>query len=498
VERLAGCHLDPGWVQEVSYLGDRLEAISRTLAETSEFYCCGPPSNCLGDIPEAIGVRALEILFSSEEEAQAAAKKAKRGLLSFLRFLSWMLSLVQLRDTKLSSGDQQYLQQLRLDDHPKTGAIFNLTRDQHEINFPHWANNGVAFHYIWTEEEAKKKRFLRFSPEYHEEVAPLREAAKNDDISVENLPSYALWKDDLESSDWIGQNLRAGKMGVVEQRFSLSMRYSIVDRHLYGARPLVNWITIRVYAEHFKALIREGERETVCTFFRNNPIYKDKPAYGSQPLNHRFKLSNFAYEEVGESASEQARHYESNTVVREQVKNLYAPRPDRPFNSFNGGPALSLPGGLSANHRGRRGDHPGRGETSRASGPLRAGNIPAPRRSSCAASISSLGSRADLEIQSSWARAVAGQRRRSSHSLSPVRHEEKGKRRQARSLSSVRAQEPNRESIGFEEEFFSASDSSNSDTSDMDDGAGAEEYKIKEGTPFDASLDPVGSWSPKY
>jgi hypothetical protein len=157
VERLAGCHLDPGWVQEASYLGDRLEAISRTLAETSEFYCRGPPSNRLGDIPEAIDVRALEILFSSEEEAQAAAKKAKRGLLSFLGFLSWMLSLVQLRDTKLSSGDQQYLQQLRLDDRPKTGAVFNLTRDQHEINFPHWANNGVAFHYIWTEEEAKNK-----------------------------------------------------------------------------------------------------------------------------------------------------------------------------------------------------------------------------------------------------------------------------------------------------------------------------------------------------
>jgi hypothetical protein len=143
---------------------------------------------------------------SSEEEAQEAACTAKRGLLSLLGFLSWMLSVVQLKDTKLSAGDQQYLQQLCLDERPRTGAVFDLTRDQHEINFPHWANNRVAFHYVWTELEAKNKRFLRFSPEYSEEVARLRENAKGDDVSVEDLPSYPLWKDDLEGSDWIGQN----------------------------------------------------------------------------------------------------------------------------------------------------------------------------------------------------------------------------------------------------------------------------------------------------
>jgi hypothetical protein len=323
--------------------------------------------NRVGDVPSAIDVRAIEILFSNDEEAQEAASTAKRGLLSLLSFLSWMLSLVQLKDTKRSAGDQQYLLQLRLDDRPRTGAVFNLTRDQHEVNFPHWANNGVPFHYVWTEEEAKNRRFLRFSPEYYEEVARLREAAKGDDINVEDLPSYALWKDDLDGSDWIGQNLRAGKMGVTEHRFLPSMKYSIVDRHLYGARPLVNWSTIRVYAERFKALIRDGERETICTFFRNNPIHPDEPAYGRQPLQHRFALKDFAEEEVGESVPEQTRHYESNTVVREQVKNLYAPRRDRPFNSFNGGPALSLPGGASAPRRGRSRGRPRRNRTSRAS-----------------------------------------------------------------------------------------------------------------------------------
>jgi hypothetical protein len=319
----------------------------------------------VGDVPGAIDVGAVDVIFSNDGEAQEAADTVKRGLLSFLGFISWMTSLIQLRDSKLSTGDQQYLLQLRLDERPKTGAVFNLSRDQHEINFPHWANNGVAFHYVWTEEEARNKCFLRFSPEYYEEVARLREAAKGDAVSVEDLPSYKIWKDDLEGSDWIGQNLRAGKMGSVEHRFLPSMKYGIVDRHLYGARPLVNWSTIRIYAERFKALIRESERETVCTFFRNNPIHPDEPAYGRQLLQHKFMLQDFAFEEVGETVPEQARHYESNTVVREQVKNLYAPRPDRPFNSFNGGPALSLPGGASTSRRGRGGRNTTIAETPR-------------------------------------------------------------------------------------------------------------------------------------
>jgi hypothetical protein len=53
--------------------------------------------------------------------------------------------------------------------------------------------------------------------------------------------------------------------------------------------------------------------------------------------------------------SEQARHYESNTMVGEQVKNLYTPRWDQPFNSFNGRLALSLPGGPVPLPRGHKG-----------------------------------------------------------------------------------------------------------------------------------------------
>jgi hypothetical protein len=110
-----------------------------------------------------VDVRAINVLFPNDGDAQEAASAAKCNLLSLLGFLAWMLSLVQLRETELSAVDQKYLQQLRLDERPKTGAAFNLTvltRDQHEINFPHWANNGVPFHYMWTEEEARTKHFL--------------------------------------------------------------------------------------------------------------------------------------------------------------------------------------------------------------------------------------------------------------------------------------------------------------------------------------------------
>ncbi|KAJ7705726.1 hypothetical protein B0H14DRAFT_3526262 [Mycena olivaceomarginata] len=481
VERVAGCHLDSEWVQEVSYLGDRLEAISRSLADTSEFYSRGPGTNRVGDTPNPVDVAALEVVFSNVEEAQGAATQAKRGLLSLLGFLSWMLSVVQLKDTKLSSGDQQYLMQLRLSDRPKTGAVFNLTRDQHEINFPHWANNGVPFHYVWTEEEARNKRFLRFSPEYYEE----------------DLPSYHLWKDDLTGSDWIGQNLRAGKMGIEEDRFSPSMRYGIVDRHLYGARPLVNRTTIRVYAERFKALIRETERETVCTFFRNNPIHQDEPAYGRQPLRHKFALSDFASEDIGEPVTEQARHYESNTVVREQVKNLYAPRRDRPFNSFNGGPALSLPGGATSFPRGRsRGQSRHGGATRQVEPPTIGPSASISRRSS---RPSSRASRVEPDIQGSWARSIAGLRRRSSRSLSPPRREGKGSRRQARSLSSVRSGESDEDNAWFQEEFRSAAGSEAGSHSDDDAMMREETYGDKQDNPLlSAPLDSMSSWATKY
>ncbi|KAJ7838082.1 hypothetical protein B0H14DRAFT_3459694 [Mycena olivaceomarginata] len=378
VERLAGCHLDAAWVQEASYLGDRLDAISRSLAENSEFYCRGPPMNRVGDVPAPVDTKALEVLFSNDEEAQEAASKARRELLSLLGFLSWMLSLVQLKDTKLSSGDQQYLLQLKLDERPKTGAVFDLTRDQHKINFPHWANNGVPFHYSFVSAKRLGGR----------------------DVSVEELPSYATWKGDLEGSDWLGQNLRAGKMGVTLVR-------------VQGPSP--TGVTIRVYAERFKALIRDTERETVF-----------------------LALSDFAYQEVGESVPEQARYYESNTVAEAEISRDAGNRP-------------------SSEELHREGKHR---------------NPDAPH-----APLRRLAEAAALTLTSEAAGRVRSQKGRSS-----------GDR--ARSLSSVRTAESDGENAWFEEEFQSAAGSDDNGAYSQDEEMGVETFKAKQDdTPFEASLD---------
>ncbi|KAJ7864251.1 hypothetical protein B0H14DRAFT_3443598 [Mycena olivaceomarginata] len=342
VDRYAGCHLAHGWTEEAIYLGGRLHDIILSLVESSDFYRLGPPAYRNGDVPSALDEEELKFAFLSDRVAQQAAAKARRQLLSMLGFLSWFMSLIQLEHTRLSPGDQMYLRQLRLDERPKIGGVFDLTRDIHEINFAHLANNGVGFHYIWTPVEEKNGRLRRFSPEYYREIARLRAAGQEDGITHEDLPSYAVWKDDLEGSNWLGENLRAGKMGSVWTSFKPSMKYEIVDRYKYGARELTNWYTIRVYAERFKALIREGQRDTICTFFRNNPIHVDEPPHARPPMDHLYPLSTFADSEIGPAIPERESWYESTVISHEKAKNLYAPRldEDRLFNSFNGGRTL--------------------------------------------------------------------------------------------------------------------------------------------------------------
>jgi hypothetical protein len=226
--------------------------------ESSDFYYLGPPAYRSGDVPSALDGDDLTLAFQSDHAAQQAASKARRQLLSMLGFLSWFLLLIQLEHTQLSPGDRLYLRQLRLDERPKAGGVFDLTRDANEINFAHLANNGVGFHYIWTPVEEENGCLRRFSPAYYSEVARLRVSGQEDGITHEDLPSYGAWKDDLEGSNWLGENLCTGKMGSVWSSFKPSMKYEIVGRYKYGAWELTNWCTIRVYTECFKALIREG------------------------------------------------------------------------------------------------------------------------------------------------------------------------------------------------------------------------------------------------
>jgi hypothetical protein len=89
---------------------------------------------------------------------------------------------------------------------------------------------------------------------------------------------------------------------------------------------------------------------------------------------------------------------------------------------------------------------------------------------------------------------------RSSRSLSPIRHEGKGKQRLARSLSSVRTGTSDDEDTWFQEEFKSAAGSDDRDNSgDEDAKMGEPPFSEKQDeSPFSAPLDSVSSWMTKY
>ncbi|KAJ7713975.1 hypothetical protein B0H14DRAFT_3523131 [Mycena olivaceomarginata] len=93
---------------------------------------------------------------------------------------------------------------------------------------------------------------------------------------------------------------------------------------------------IRAYAERFKAATRSSHLSTICTFFRHNPINVDEPPFDRPLPVHRFALTNFALNADGDARPEGEYYYESSVRVREQVKTVYAPRPDRRFSSFDG------------------------------------------------------------------------------------------------------------------------------------------------------------------
>jgi hypothetical protein len=158
-------------------------------------------------------------------------------------------------------------------------------------------------------------------------VANLLNAAGGGDVQVEDPPSYPKWKEDLERIDWMGQNLRAGKRGSSDLSFSPNWEYEIVDGHGFGARPLYHWHMIRAYAERFRAATREGYQVTIHTFFRHNLISIDEPPFDRPPPIHRFRLEDFVHYADGEASPERDYYYESSVLVREQVKNVYDPRP---------------------------------------------------------------------------------------------------------------------------------------------------------------------------
>ncbi|KAJ7713976.1 hypothetical protein B0H14DRAFT_3523132 [Mycena olivaceomarginata] len=223
-----GSFLSADWTDEILLLGSRLHSICLTLANTSDFYRNG---GTVGEYPEPLDQERLRGVHQHSQAAQLVARATVRSVLSMLGFIAWFLTVVELHHTKLSDEVKDFVVKLRLEERPKVGAVYDLGRDIHEINFEHLINNHVPFHYVWSGAERREPRLTCYSPEYYHEVANLLSAAKGGEVKVEDLPSYETWKDDLEGTDWMGRNLRVGKRGFTNIDFRPNWEYEIVDDH---------------------------------------------------------------------------------------------------------------------------------------------------------------------------------------------------------------------------------------------------------------------------
>ncbi|KAJ7919589.1 hypothetical protein B0H13DRAFT_1868349 [Mycena leptocephala] len=461
----AGCRIEENWIKFVMDTARRLYNISMTIAASSDWYCRSAWSGDLGTVPGPLEEISLTMLHYKEESARDAAKSAQRNIASHLGFISWFSSVKDLKVCNLSSEDYKYVLSLRLGERPKAGVMFNISRDYHEMNLIHLALHNVAAHYAWTDKEKEDKRFLRLSPDYWNEFSVLRSAALGTEVKLEDFASYENWKEDLTRTNWLFQNLKAGKRGVLVPKFFPHWKYHIVDFHLFGTRPLRHWNTIRAYSERFRAAVTETLNGTVCTFFRQNPIAVDEPPFDRPEPVHVHDLSAFAPEAVGEEVDESETYYESTSIVLEQVKVLYAPKPGISYNSFDGrgqGPVRStgIPvRGRTAGPSRREHAMMKREKASRTpssygevvtSSPLRdrIGSI-APYDSPIASSSRPSNREEESGIVSRWAQSMAADFPRSCslRSLSPRRRIPETSGRSARSLSPLpRSEVSNRRS----------------------------------------------------
>ncbi|KAJ6465891.1 hypothetical protein C8R47DRAFT_1224206, partial [Mycena vitilis] len=451
-EIFAGHHVDQEWGNKALDVAQRLHGICVTLTRTNSFYHKGLLGRTYGDMPDEVDSDPVRLLHATELGARKAIAATKRATLSLLGFISWFQTVKYSRS--LSAADEEYVRSLRLDERPKAGVIYNLSRDSHEANLSHVLKFDVPVHIVWKEAIRKDWRFLRLRPEVWNEYATAKEANPGVVITLQDLPSYAAWKEDWDRSDWFFQNRSAGKRGDVVTVFKNGWMYQIVDFHHYGARMLTNWHEIRACAERFKAAVAYSPLGTTCTFFRQNPLGVDEPPFDRvRPNPHPHRLQDFATTEI-DAISEEEIFFEATSVARERAKNLYAPRPDRMWNSYNGAPSMR---DVSAFPR-RRDRRAARRATSEA--PSRSSSSygeahshssilnrlgPIPDVFNSPASLPPADTDAPT-LKSEWARAMLiSSRRRSSRSASPRRQDHGSSRRRTRSLSSQRTLESDEE-----------------------------------------------------
>jgi hypothetical protein len=267
-----------------------------TLVMRSDFYGPHAWNTGIGDMPAQVDVDLLTMLMTTESEAQKVAQDARRSILAQMAFLGWFCPIQAGWERDLSENEAEFVRSLRLDSRPKRGFLFKLTRDYQEANFYHLLMHDVPVHYVYSNEEKSSGRFVRYSPEFWEEYMELRrEVGGNGAMDLSALPSYELWKTDLERYDMFFQDKHVGRPGGILRNPRADFEYYIVDFLYYGARPVENWHILRAYSERFKAKLGGIARGTSCIFFRQNPIRKDEPAADRErPNERRFALTDFA------------------------------------------------------------------------------------------------------------------------------------------------------------------------------------------------------------
>ncbi|KAJ6543747.1 hypothetical protein DFH09DRAFT_1321932 [Mycena vulgaris] len=437
-----GYFLDESWSNQIVLLGQRLYAISVKSVCTTDFYGRNEWNGEMGDVPAELDSTRLTGIHPGSSAAQLAASAARRTILSMLGFLTWLQSVKAVAKWAIGNEDKEFVKTLRLSERPKAGVMYNLSRDYHEANFIHLLNHDVPIHYPWTDKEKGDMRFLRLSPKYWNEYSVLRRnTPEGEHPDAKDLPSYETWEPFLSRYDWYFQDLLAGKVGEVIKGFKPHWTYRIVDFRYYGAHTVVNRDVIRAYAERFKGIVVDSNiTGTVCTFFRQNPLSVDEPAFEREwPRDHEYDLEDFAPTERGEPQAEGEVFYEATSVVRELVKNRWAPREGRTFNTFNDG---------------REGVHLSRsrlGMRSRISGETgeviiepalraRIGRVAPEGFTPPMSPTRRSESTGDLGLTPKWTQQMAAgsSRRRSSRSLSPHERDRGLVRRRSASLRSTR------------------------------------------------------------
>ncbi|KAJ7065962.1 hypothetical protein B0H15DRAFT_972268 [Mycena belliarum] len=331
-----GVEIDSAWREDMERLSHRLRDISLTLVRKSPFYGPNVWDPTAGDMPGVVS-NHINWAHLSERDAQRAAATARRNLLSQLGFLSWFTTVKVRWPDDLEAEDIAWIKALRLDKRGKCGYLFKLGWDHFEINIPFMIAHDVPFHYAWTDKERDDGQFTRYSSLFLNECSAARSEQGGGKVDIKRLACYEVLKPDLLRYDVFFQDRSSSRLGRVLSNFRPEDDYGIVDFYGYGVRPIDDWHERRAYSERFKGLCRRGVSNRMVTFHRQSPLGADKPAVARSRAGLRtFELTAFALSGTGSLASEDAAYYESTYLVREQVKNRYAPRRDRVFSTYDG------------------------------------------------------------------------------------------------------------------------------------------------------------------